>query len=256
MAKKRTSPAALVERRQAYYQVIYAEEGERFEAELRSLYTTLFPEFAKPFTRKRPSRISAKPRTAARLLAHTPAMQRLKAIRARDKRKVTDKDHARVTAFVRAWTLPPAATQDVWDSFLLAQYGDAPPRLVAMLPPNQHPPKRRITLDSFLYYDPLLDPTDAVDQHFADTRRALIERAKGARATAFKQARRRLLPPPFWHRPHTMAMALRFYQRVRLGWSPTRIATAEGVDPHRVQVSVSDWAEKFGTKLPPLKTPQ
>jgi len=154
MQKKPTSRAALVERRQAYYQVIYAEEGERFGAALRLLYETIFPELATPPAKKRSSRIPTRTLATARRLASSRAHRRLETIRARDKRGFTVEDHARVKAFVYEWRLPRTAEQDVWESFFRAQYDDAPPRLIALLPPSQHPPKRPITPPSFLY-DPL-----------------------------------------------------------------------------------------------------
>jgi hypothetical protein len=252
MRKKPTSPAALVERKQAYYQVTYDEEGERFGAALLSLYETIFPKLATVRTRSR--RL-----TSARRPVSSSARHRLEAIRARDESGFTGEDHARVRAFVREWRLPPLAEQDVWASFFRAQYEDAPPRLIALLPPmhiSQRLPKRPIKPDPFLY-DPLHDPVDAVDHYLTDLRPALIESAKAQRASAFKQVRRRLLPAPFWHRSHTIAMARRLYRRARLGWSYKKIAEAESPrrtaeDVHAVEVSVREWARMLDMRpLPP-----
>jgi len=246
MHKKPTSRAALVERRQAYYKVIYAEEGERFGAALRLLYETIFPELATPPAKERSLRTPTRPFGTARGLASSHAHRRLETIRAHDKRGFTIEDHARVKAFVCEWRLPRAAEQDVWESFFRAQYDDAPPRLIALLPPSQHPPRRPIKAPSFLY-DPLHDPVDAVDRYLADVRHVLIERAKVQRASTFKRVRRRLLPAPLWHRSHTIVMARRVYRRALLGWPYKKISEAEGRGStaereHAVQVSVRDWA--------------
>jgi hypothetical protein len=163
---------------------------------------------------------------------------------------------------VRDWKLPSDAGQDIWESFFRAQYREAPPRLIALLPPvplGQTPPKRPIKPDLF-FYDPLLDPADAVDQYLTNLRRPLIECAKVQRASAFKQARRRLLPSPLWHRSHTIAMARRLYRRAHLGWPYAKIAEAEGPRStpervHAVQMSVREWARILGMiDLRPLRS--
>ena len=102
---------ALTERRAAYYQVLH--EHPEFEAELRKLFRTLFPEFTR---------------------ARTPQqwMRALDRVNARGTRPADD---ARVQAFAKRWKLPAVIR---WTSAFLSTASEgAEPRLRALLSPRE-----------------------------------------------------------------------------------------------------------------------